>query len=379
MGAPFRSAGVGQAQGPESRDTMPTDDIRLAAARRWFPTGPLRIVRTFAAGLSGADVVLVEHGDEGGRYVLKRLGFGADRAHAAFVHRLVQHVRTRADPHIAEPAATPRGETLWQDHAGGLWELSHFVAGVPVPRPEGPQAVAAAAALARVHEAAASLPGHPPLLAVPRSLVERRRRAVEFAGRPWSRLRAGAVAAGHAAHPDLAAAVATRVSIANATLSDCGGRGMIDRLARLEPTACLVQAVLRDVWHEHVLFADQPDGGVAGFIDAQAAGIDTPITDLARLLGSWQPRLGTAHLPLAKRWPEAWQAYAAVRPLPAGAERLAQLLHAAGVVFGLDNWFRWTLEEGRVFRDANRVLDRIDRMLAELSQATAAAAAENVD
>jgi hypothetical protein len=68
-----------------------------------------------------------------------------------------------------------------------------------------------------------------------------------------------------------------------------------------------------------------------------------------------------------------------VRPLPAGADHLAQLLHASGVVFGLDNWFRWTLEEGRRFRDAHRVLDRIDRLIAELPQAAAMVRHENVD
>jgi hypothetical protein len=357
---------------------MPTDAIRLAAARRWFPAGPLRIAEVFTAGLSGADVSLVEHTGGGGRYVLKRFGFGADREYAAFVHRLVQHVRNRADPHIAELALMPAGGTLWQDEDGELWELSRFVEGVSVPRPDGRQTAAAAAALAGVHEAAASLPGHAPRWAVPRSLVERRRRAVEFASRPWSRLYGGAIAAGLAVHPDLAVAVAARVSIAREVLAASGG-GLIDRVARDDPPVCLVQPVLRDVWHEHVLFADRLDDRVSGFIDAQAAGIDTPVTDLARLLGSWQPPAETAHLPLARRWPEAWRAYAAVRPLPAGADHLAQLLHASGVVFGLDNWFRWTLEEGRRFRDAHRVLDRIDRLIAELPQAAAMVRHENVD
>jgi hypothetical protein len=42
------------------------------------------------------------------------------------------------------------------------------------------------------------------------------------------------------------------------------------------------------------------------------------------------------------------------------------VLHAAGVVFGLDNWFRWVLEEGRTFSDPTAALLRADRLLAAL-------------
>jgi hypothetical protein len=44
-------------------------------------------------------------------------------------------------------------------------------------------------------------------------------------------------------------------------------------------------------------------------------------------------------------------------------------LHATGVIFGLDNWFRWTLEERRTFPDAGRVRERIDRLVAALGSA----------
>jgi len=42
-------------------------------------------------------------------------------------------------------------------------------------------------------------------------------------------------------------------------------------------------------------------------------------------------------------------------------------------VFGLDNWFRWTLEEQREFPDTQSVLARIDRLLEELERALALA------
>lgn len=358
---------------------MPTDAVRLAVARQWLPAGTLRVAKLFTTGHSGADVSQVEHSDSGRLFVLKRFGTGADRHRAEFVHRLIRHVATRAEPHIADVAATPAGATLWDDGTGGLWELSRFLGGEPTPEPGGRQVAAAAAALAGVHEAAATLPGHAPRRAPPRSLVERQRRAVALLHEPWSRFTTRSGPDGRPDAGDFRGAVLARVALARQTLTDCGGAAFIARVARDEPGTCVVQAVLRDVWHEHVLFFDRHDCRVTGFIDAHAAGIDTPATDLARLLGSWPPRDAMAHLPLPDRWPEAWRAYAAVRPLPEDAERLAQLLHATGVVLGLDSWFRWTLAEGRRFSDALGALGRIDRLITELPRAIAATWPENVD
>jgi hypothetical protein len=86
-------------------------------------------------------------------------------------------------------------------------------------------------------------------------------------------------------------------------------------------------------------------------------------------------------LSLVDRWPEAFAAYRLVRPLSAVEVRLVPVLHATGMLFGLDNWFRWTLEEHREFSDPRRMLDRIDSLLTELPAAIAAAwsQAGNVD
>jgi Ser/Thr protein kinase RdoA (MazF antagonist) len=105
---------------------------------------------------------------------------------------------------------------------------------------------------------------------------------------------------------------------------------------------------------------------VAGIVDYHAAGVDTPATDLARLLGSWR---GEAVGGLVAGWPAALAAYEAVRPLTVAERSLVPWLHATGVVFGLDNWFRWTIEEGRQFAGVHAVLDRIERLSARLPAA----------
>ena len=58
-------------------------------------------------------------------------------------------------------------------------------------------------------------------------------------------------------------------------------------IAQLEPLANIhlpLQPCLRDIWHDHVLFTGNE---VTGLIDFGAIDIDTPATDIARLLGSF--------------------------------------------------------------------------------------------
>jgi len=145
------------------------------------------------------------------------------------------------------------------------------------------------------------------------------------------------------------------------------GDRALDRLAAIEAPTVPLQPVLRDVWSAHVLFLPGPTPRVAGFVDFHAAGIDSPVADVARLLGSWMPG-GAAAGPLDP-WAAALAAYEARRPLAPAERRAIPVLHASGVVFGLDNWFRWVLEEGRTFPDPVTVVGRVDRLLAALPQA----------
>ena len=127
--------------------------------------------------------------------------------------------------------------------------------------------------------------------------------------------------------------------------------------------------MLRDVWADHVIFAPGSAARVAGIVDLHAAGIDTPATDVARLAGSWRPPRRPHKVDPAAAWPEAVAAYEAVRPLSAAERAVVPFLDAAGVICGLDNWFRWTLEEGRSFPDEAAALARIDRLLDRLPAA----------
>jgi len=180
---------------------------------------------------------------------------------------------------------------------------------------------------------------------------------------------------------EMHAALDARVTAAIDIFTLCEGESFVRRVRGVRPPVCVLQPVLRDVWYDHLLFADPRSDDLTAIIDLHAAGIDTPATDLARLMGSWQPPSGCTLLSLPERWPEAIASYDRIRPLSRAEAGMVAFLHGTGVVCGLDNWFRWTLEEHRVFPDARRVLDRIDRLLTELPGAIATAwtAAGNAD
>ena len=274
------------------------------------------------------------------------------------------------------------GDTIVRDADGRLWELSRFMPGVAVPCPTPAQAAAATTTLARLHLAAAGLPDHPPREGISPGVERRIDQAGQLLSQPWqARIAAWSHGGRSPLTDDTVAALDDRVAKAIAIFNQCGGEIMLARVAAMRSRSCMLQAVLRDIWCDHVLFADERSDSVTAIVDLHAAGIDTPATDLARLMGSWDAPAGGDGLSILDRWPAAVGAYDRVRPLSREETALIPFLHATGVVLGLDNWFRWTLGERRTFPDARRMLDRIDRLLIEMPGAitTAWSAAGNVD
>jgi Ser/Thr protein kinase RdoA (MazF antagonist) len=353
-----------------------------ALCRRWCGAAPVSIAPLGTPGFSGSHVFVVELSDRPGRFVLKSFHAGASVEHARFVHGLVRHLRGENSTPLAELIVALDGGTIVSDAEGRLWELARFMPGVAVPCPTPAQAAAAATALAQLHLAAARLVTHPPRKDLSPGLALRIERARELLTRPWqARCHAWSHTARHRMPADRWTALDARVATAIDLFNAAGGNAFLARVASIQLHSCVLQPVIRDVWYDHVLFAEQTSDAVTAIIDLHAAGIDTPATDLARLVGSWAAPAGRERMSLVDRWPEAIAAYDRVRPLSAVEARIVPVLHATGVVFGIDNWFRWTLEEHREFPDDRRMLDRIDRLLQELPAAIATAwtAAGNAD
>ena len=88
-------------------------------------------------------------------------------------------------------------------------------------------------------------------------------------------------------------------------------------------------------------------------------GIDSPATDLARLLSEW---VGPDRLALA----EALDAYAAIRPLDPTETALIDLFSESAAWLGPARWIRWHYVERRRFDDPDAVRLGLDRALGRL-------------
>ena len=117
----------------------------------------------------------------------------------------------------------------------------------------------------------------------------------------------------------------------------------------LQPCVC-------DIWHDHVLFTGDE---VTGIIDYGSMRIDTPATDLARMLGSL---VGDD----LKMWNAGFAAYREVRLLDQADATLARVLDWTGVVLGAANWLHRLYVEKRTYQDrylvANRMQALVERM-----------------
>lgn len=350
-------------------------DTPAAICRGWLDCGVSEIAPLPGSGFSGSQVMLVRSADRGS-FVLKSFHSGASRQHAAWVHRLAGHLRGCGIDQIPDVMLARTGDTVVEAD-GKLWELCRFMPGVAVPCPAPAQAATAGEFLARLHLAAATLPGVAAREAPSPGVARRIEQARRLEALPWPWLRSE-VRREHGRpgmdHDALVTDVARRLDTAIDLFTAADGPRTIARLARLASLPSPVQPVLRDVWCEHLLYASATSIEITGVVDLHAAGIDTPATDIARLLGSWGVSGECVLRSPVDRHPAAIAAYERLRPLTPPERRLIAFLHSSAVIFGLDNWFRWVLAERRRFPAPLRVLDRIDRLMWELQPAIATAA-----
>jgi homoserine kinase type II len=311
---------------------------------------------------SGSSIVRLCGGDPEGDLVLKSFPATA-RPRIAWVHGLMTSLRAAGCLEVPAVVAGRSGGTVIEDGHGRAWEAVRFVPGIATDEPSVGQAKAAAAAVARLHRAAAAWPSAPPRVAVPPAVTRRIEQAGRMLSEPWH-----SVAAPGGPGTSLGDALAARVVQAAAIARETGLAGVLQRVMAEGAAPGMLQAVVRDLWSSHVLFATVEPTRVAGIVDFHAAAVDTPATDLARLLGSW---CRGAAIPMDDACREALAAYESIRPLSAEEHRLVPWLDATATIFGLDNWFRWVLVEGRRFEGSARVLERVDRLVGRLPEAVA--------
>ncbi|MCI0334293.1 MAG: phosphotransferase [Planctomycetes bacterium] len=284
--------------------------------------------------------------------------------HLHFIHAVVNHAAQRGITFLSAPITTRYGESFTA-HAGHLWELEPWMLGAADYKdsPSIDKLRAAMTALAQFHLAVVDfvLPeiaptprvaGPPP--AIPRRLA--RLHDLAHGG-----INALSRAITDTTWPDL-------VPLARKFIAALP-RAVPRAIAQLEPLANVplpLQPCLRDVWHDHVLFTGDE---VTGLIDFGAIDIDTPATDIARLLGSLAsgspPHFGKGpgegH-PTSEPWHEGLAAYSAVRPLSQHESLAVVALDTAAPILAGCNWIRWIYIERRGFEKRSRVIERFRRI-----------------
>lgn len=302
-----------------------------------------------------------------------------------FIHAVLTHAAKRGITFVPLPIRTTTGESFIQ-HAGHLWELAPWMPGTAdyERSPSTEKLRPAMSALAQFHVAVADFsvgrqaeptPANHST-AVPRHLTR------------LHQLAAGGInelsrAISNSTWPDLAPLAHQFVAALPIAMPRA--------ISQLEPLANVrlpLQPCLRDIWHDHVLFTGDE---VTGIIDLGAVDIDTPATDIARLLGSLAQgtvpfsrddvtaatlgfdrkhheaaKRGLSPLALdeAQTWREGLAAYSAVRPLSPDETRAVHAFDTCGSILAGCNWIRWIYIDGRQFDNHEQVVERFRRILA---------------
>jgi len=345
---------------------MPSSPLAIVR-RHWFPglpeddCGP-----ALGGGFSGSPVVAVRT-PAGTGAVLKAFAPGTTLERAAWIHGFMNHLTASGVTAVPRVLETVGRGTVAVEADGTLWELATRMPGAAVDRPTGNQVSAAMTALARIHLASAGWAREPARVGPAPAMIRRIAAARVLLADPWDRPRA--TAANRDPRHDR---IADRRAIAAGVIEPVRFRRLLGAIAVIEPALTPLQAVVRDLRADHVLFTVAPPpraepATVSGIVDFHGAAIDTPATDIARLLGDWAT--GARGVAWVDCWESALDAYGRVRPLRADQRTLVAWLAATAVVFGIDRWFRWIIDENRSFAASGLVEARIDRLLTLLPEA----------
>jgi Ser/Thr protein kinase RdoA (MazF antagonist) len=238
--------------------------------------------------------------------------------------------------------------------AGRLWELSPWLDGVAdfASSPTRAKFIAAVQTLARFHQSAraamraGSTHGASPAVAQRIALCDE--------------LNGGlAEALDRAARAAIPRELAER---ADPILRYYRRRGpeVLARLHAAEHFRVPLQVCHGDLWHDHVLFRGED---VTGLIDFGAMKVESRATDIARLLGSFAPDQATL-------WQLGLAAYEQIETLAESDRALVPVFDQSAVLLAGLNWLKWLLVERRQFDNWQRVLQRLDAIVARMAVAS---------
>ena len=314
----------------------------IAALGHWLPSPEQAQFCGLGEGssFSGAGLWRVEHGDQ--IYVFRRWPQPASTScDVNRVSWLQRHLAEAGRPVAAPLALREHPESLVftkisLDRDVAAWTLTPWLPGVAdywmTPRPA--KLKAALRMLAQIHLAAESFPvgDKTDAARTDRSpaLVRRADRLESLKSAEWAELNY---------HLAKSPATIERETAFEALelIHRALGRLWHESLRWCDEPLPL-QWVIRDVWHDHVLFSEDK---VTGVIDFGAAAVDSPAGDVARLLGS-----------LVGDDKEGWrlgvEAYQRERPLSPVELEAIRHFDASGTLLSAFNWVHWLFRDPTV-------------------------------
>ena len=322
----------------------------IQAIVRQYPANfqPNRIEPLGAArGMSGAQFWRVESPDS--THVLRRWpNEHPTPERLRFIHGVLFHAAEHGISFLAIPVHTTTGESFVR-FDGHLWELSPWMPGTADYElsPNKQRLAAAMTTLARFHSTVSGFPerGLGQVAEAPPAISRRLSRLRELSHHGTNEL---AKAISVDTWPDLAPLACRFLATTSAILPRA-----IGQLAPFSNIVLPVQPCLRDIWHDHVLFIGDE---VTAIIDYGALNIDTPATDIARLLGSL---VGDDEA----GWRAGVNAYSTIRPLSVDEERAAKALDTSSTILAGCNWLRWIYIDGRQFDNHAQIVERFEKIV----------------
>jgi Ser/Thr protein kinase RdoA (MazF antagonist) len=317
---------------------------------------PMRIEPLGAAGgMSGAQFWRIESG--AGDLVLRRWPSEHPSAERLrFIHDVLFHAAGRGISFLPVPIRTAARESFVFANSH-LWELSPWLPGAAEYQssPSVQKLSAAMKALAEFHIAVRDFQriDNPQGRGSPPAISRRLSRLRELSIR-------GTDSLSDAINLDIWPELEPLAHRFLATTPGLLPRA-IGQLEPLSNTSYPLQPCIRDIWHDHVLFNSDE---VTGIIDFGAMEIDTPATDIARLLGSL---VGDDEV----GWRAGMLAYSEYRQLTNDEQRAAKALDTSSTILAGCNWIQWICREGRQFEDRSRVIERFRQIVARCEFAAA--------
>lgn len=128
-------------------------------------------------------------------------------------------------------------------------------------------------------------------------------------------------------------------------------------LQRASRIPAIRQPVISDVWHDHVLFADNQ---VSGLVDFGQMRQDSPAMDIARLLGSL---VGDDE----NGWKYGLENYQNRIDLQDSEKELVRIFDRSTTLLSGINWLQWICIENRDFGDLHPILVRLRKISDRMS------------